>query len=210
MMNFRVIKDAVVSVLGAGAAGKYRVVGYPKRAEAAEENLDTLRSIQVFYSDGEFPKSAGGLSGGVMHDITLGLRLTVAKAASADLSVLQNPVSTPAQFAAALAALQDASKLADDSFDEMADDIYQTIMDARNIDLGLSAGDVADRWIGSIRKNDPIPRGEYAVINGTMELTCSVDEEVPEEAGTPITSIEIENPIDGDPNDGLGVIVDPS
>jgi hypothetical protein len=206
-MNFRTIKAAIVSVLGAGAAGKYRVIGYQEESMAAEESIDTLRSVQVFYSDGDFPKSSGGLSWDVMHDITFSLRLTVAKAAKVDLAVLQNPSSTQLQYATALAALQKAGSLADDSMDEMIDDIYQTIMDARQIDLGLAVDAVTDRWIESARKNDPIPRGQYAVITGSMELTCSSDEEVLGDTGTPITEMEAENPIKDDPTGKFGVKV---
>jgi len=185
-MNFRLIKASVVNLLGTAAAGRYRTIGFQKPGQGAAEVKDNNRSVQVYYSSGDFPKSAGNPSGPTTHEITINFDLTVSAPARVDLSVIQNPASTPAQIQSALAALQEAANLADDSIDELADNIYQEIMDARNIDLGL-ARPVASRWIGNINKDDPLPRGKLVVLTGTMQLTCKIDEQVSGE--TPVSAV---------------------
>jgi hypothetical protein len=182
-MNFRTIKASLISILGAAAAGRYRTIGYQQQGQSADENLSTNRSVQVFYQSGEFDKSGGAISGPVMHDPTFAIQMTVAEAAKADLATINNAGSTPAQIAAALAAMQNAESLADDSMDELIDIIYNVIMDAENVDLGLNAGDVADRWIGSAQKNEPLRRGELVVLTAAMQLTCACDEEVTGDSG---------------------------
>ena len=206
-MNFRTIRDAIITTLGTGAAGNFRVVGFQKQAEAAEQNIDTDRSVQVFYDSGEFPKSSGSLSGNVMHDMTFALELTAAKASAVDLTVLENPASTPAQIQAAFAAKQNAADLADKSLDEMIDLIYQVLMDARQQNFGLSF-EVADRWIDDVRKNRPITYGQYVVISGVAQLTCAIDEQASGDDGVLVEDMDFDIPIKDDPVGKAGVLVE--
>jgi len=194
-MNFRLIKASVVNLLGAAEGGRYRTIGYQKPGQGESEVKNNDRSVQVYYSSGDFSKSGGGVAGSsTSHEITINFDLTVSKPALVDLSIIQNPASTPAQIQGALAALQEASDLADNSFDELADIIYQEIMDARNVDLGL-ARPVGSRWISGINKDDPLPRGKLVVLTGSMQLTCKIDEQVtgatPEPAVPP--AIDVDN-----------------
>jgi hypothetical protein len=133
-----------------------------------------------------------------MHNITMAIDLTVSKAAEGDLSTITNPASTPAQVAAALAVFQEASALADDSLDELIEIVYQIIMDGRNVDLQLPSGTISNRWIDQVRKDDPIPRGEYVILTGSMQLTCGASEAVPGDIGIPgdIYDFTIEQPDD--------------
>jgi len=180
-MNFRLIKASIVTLLGTSAAGRYRTIGFQEQGQAATEVKDDDRSVQVYYRSGDLPKQGGGLSGPFMHNTTYDFDLTVSKPALVDLTIMQNPLSTAGQYAAALAAMQQSSELADTSFDELADVIFQIIMNAENIDLGMSTP-VANRWIRNIQKDDPIPRGELVVLTGSMQLTCKIDEQVSGEA----------------------------
>lgn len=177
-MRFRTVKDAIVALLGAAEAGRFTTIGYHERSQAAEENLDSSRTVEVVYQRGEFPKSGGSLEGPVKHGLTFQLILMASAAAKGDLSTLDNDSATAVELAAAIAALKSATQATDESLDELIDIIYQIIMDARNCDLGLDVGEVVDRWIGGINKEAPSRRGEYVSAAATLEMTCSVSEDL--------------------------------
>jgi hypothetical protein len=164
-MIFRTVKTALEDLLIAdGATNGYQVLGYQREVKNVEEILDTKRTAQVFYASGSFPKNAGSINGPVEHEITFRVELYVAKKSEGDLTALDNPSSDDARRAAALDTFQHASKLADESMDELIDHVYTIIMDTRNRDFGqtLPEGIVADRWINSVQKDSPIGDGEYA------------------------------------------------
>jgi hypothetical protein len=175
-MTFRLVKSALVDLLAANAGGAFRVEGAQQQAQDANEFTGVKRSVRVFYSSGNFPKSGGSANGPFDHDLRFGLQLTVVQPASVDLAVLEDPTATGSQRVAALAASDAAADLADASFDEFADLVFQIIMDARNEDLGLPAYTVGSRWIESVTKNNIDPLGEYVALTGTVSFTCSVEE----------------------------------
>lgn len=198
-MIFRQIKEALVNqILGPAEAGRFRTVGFQRQVKSAAETLGASRMVQVYYSSGDFPKNAGRINGPTIHDITIRLDLTVSTAAAGDLSVINNPASTSEQIAVALLAFQEAASLADDSIDELFDIVYQIIMDGRNVDLGLPSGTVSNRWIDQINKDDPVPRGEYVILTGSMILTCRAAETVSGDIGVAgnIYNIDINIPDD--------------
>ena len=179
-MKFREIRDSLITLLGNAAAGRYRVTGYQEHVKAADEVVDNERSVTVYYASGNFPKEKGSLRGPNMHNMTFNLELTVASPAKADLTA-----SSPAELATSLANLERAAYLADRSLDELFDIIYQVVMDAQNIDLGMSDTDpVADRWIGDFDKNEPIDRGDFFLLTGSAVLTCAISEDVTGETPT--------------------------
>jgi len=178
MMLFRQVKKSITcAVLGPAEDGRYRTIGYQNQTEDAESSLDNERSVQIYWVGSDFPESASALQGPFKHKITYRIDLSAAKATELDLKVLNDVSATPEDKADALYAFQEAAELADESFDELVDIVYQVIMDARNIDLGMSPGVVSDRWISQAKKDDPVPAGEYALLTGSMTLTCSVSEE---------------------------------
>jgi hypothetical protein len=183
MMNFRTIKQAVIDLLGTSAAGRYRTIGFQEQGKAATEIEDDDRSVEVYYSAGGFPKSKGSLTGPVQHDITFRVDMSASKASVVDLAVLNNDLSTPAQKATALSARQEAAKLADDSLDELFDIVYQVLMNAENVDLGLSFP-VYNRWVNNFQKSDPILRGDLVVLTASIMLDCSIDERLDGDEGT--------------------------
>lgn len=197
-MNFRILKASIVNLLGNAEAGRYRTIGFQKQAQEAFHVKDEDRSVQVYYSEGDYPKSAGSLSGPTMHDMTFNIDIVVSKACKGDLAALENPMSTPAELQAALAALKIAEDGVDDSWDEVSDYIYQVLMDARNLDLGLSPEYVANRWVDRAIKDPLQKRGELVVLTGSMKLTCRMPEEVLGEVGTPLTIFDNSIEIDGD------------
>lgn len=182
-MNFRVITSALTSLLGDSATGRYRVIGHQQQSQNAEEIKDNLRRVQCYYSNGSFPKSSGRLTGNTQHQLTFNIDLSVASAAKADLSVINNPASTELQIAAALAAMKNAESQADLQFDELAEIVYQILMDGRNFDLGLGKGVISNRWIESIQKDDTQPYGNLVTLTGRLLYTCQTSESITGDAG---------------------------
>lgn len=198
MMNFRLLKASIINLLGNAEAGRYRTVGYQKQAQEGFHVKDNSRSVQVYYSEGENPKAAGSLSGPFQHDMTFNIDMTVSAPCKGDLAVLENPGSTPAQLQAALANLQIAEDRADDLLDELYDHVFQVLMDARNLDLGLSRGTVANRWVDRMVKDPVLRRGELVVLTGQAKLTARMVEEVLGEQGDPLMVFDAGIEIDGD------------
>jgi hypothetical protein len=179
MMMFRRVKDSIINnVLGPASAGRFRVVEYQRQAKAAEEVVGNNRLVQVFYSAGDLPKSAGRRRGPVSHDITFKVELTVAAAACSDLAILDDSGSTDQERAAALRNVLESGARTDAAFDELVDLVFQALMDARNIDVGLDKGTVSNTWVDRIEKNDPLDKGEYVTLTGSMMFTCRVSEDV--------------------------------
>lgn len=208
-MNFIIIKESIINILGTAAAGRYRTVGFQNQTKAAEEIRNHKRQVTVYYSQGNFPKSSGRNTGPVQHDITYRVELSVSKSANADLTVLSNPASTPAQITAALAAAQTAAEAADISMDELWSIVYQILMDGRNVDMGLPVGTISNRWLDSFQKNEPRPRGKLVVLTGIVILTLRTVETIPGDPGIPGANI-IETTLDIPENipDIAGVLVD--
>jgi len=198
MMNFRILKASIVNLLGSAAGGNFRVIGYQKQAQEAFHIKDEDRSVQVFYAEGDYPKSSGSLNGPVMHDMTFNLDITVSKACKGDLATLENPAATPAQLQTALTNLKIAEDGVDDSWDEISDYIYQILMDARNLDLQLDPIKVANRWVDRVIKDPLQTRGELVVLTGSMKLTCRMPEEVLGEVGVPLMVFDTGLEVNGD------------
>jgi hypothetical protein len=179
-MQFQIVRDAIISVLGADAAllpaeNQFRVIGYQRQAEDAKTAL--LASVQVFYDTGEFPKSGGSFVGdSVKHKTRFRLELTVAGKSKGDLSGLDS--GTPAGVAAALATFQEAAKGVDDAIDQLWSNLWNILMDAKNETYGLAIGAVSSRWVDGFKKDQPTPKGEIVVLTANASLTCDVDESV--------------------------------
>jgi hypothetical protein len=197
-MNFRTIKASVVSLLGAAEAGRFRTIGYQRQDIAGSEVLNNERTVQVFFSSGDFPKSGSSTNGPYKHDITFQIILTVAKKSFGDLATLNNPASTELQRQTAIASFSESESLVDDSFDELVDHVFQIINDARNRNLGAGFN-IGSRWLNGITKNDYLYRGEMCVLSGAMSLTCTTDEQVTGETGTAGDIVDVTVEIDEDP-----------
>ena len=176
-MNFETIKANIVTILGAGAAGRYRTIGNQQQRDSAKLNVDDSRSVQVFYSAGTFPKSGASLRGPIRHEMTFRIELVASKAATVDVATLESSTSTAAQKATALAALQNAASLADDSLDDLFSVAYNVLMDNSDLDLGPGIV-VSSRWVGGFRKDAPHPRGDLVTMVGSADFTCSYFEEL--------------------------------
>lgn len=202
MMKFRIAKLALLKLLGDAAGGRYRVIGYQKQSKSAHADH---KLVQVYYSEGTFPKNAGRYHGEKAHDITLEIDLTVSAHADADIATLQSETATAVQRAAALAGVKFAAENADTELDELIDVIYQIVMDARNDGLGLDKGVIASRWIDRIQKDTTIEHGGLVVKTASMKYTCRVSEDMPGDIGNEPTNVIIDSQIPVDECTGAGV-----
>jgi hypothetical protein len=213
MMNFRIAKDALVkNVLGPASEtdGTWRTVGYQVQSKNADESKRNARSVQAYYKQGDFPSSGGANHDVTQHKIQFELQLTVSAPSVADLTVLQNPNATATQIRLTLDQLKNSSQLADELFDELVENVYQVVMDARNYDLGLAAGIVSGRFISSVQKDDPVPVGKLTTLTGTMTLVVQVEETVLSEE--PLQGVSIDDDyaeINGDTTQKTGVETTP-
>lgn len=173
-MRFRDIKKSLIDLLGNAAQDRYQVVGFQRQGKSAEEVKGNNRLVQVYYSEGDFPRKSG-TNAFAKHLITFRIDLTV----SAPAVISQSVLSTNAQandLALAISQMQESAAIADESWDEIVDIIIQIIMDARALDLGCQFP-IADRWISHVKKDQPISQGSLIVITGMMAVTCSIDEQ---------------------------------
>lgn len=202
-MRFQTVKQAIVDTLTADAAGRYITVGSQKQSKAAEQLL-TPR-VAVYYQSGEFdPVSVNGYGGSVQHNTTFIVEISVATKAKVDLSILNSSSATEAQKASALTAVISASDEADEVLDQAYSDVFNVIMDGRNIDFGLAQYEVQDRLVPSFRKDSPHPQGEYLTLTGRMEVTLSVEEELLGDTGTPGVAFDTQLDIQDDQGDNAG------
>jgi len=109
--------------------------------------------------------------------MTFRIELVASKAATVDVATLESSTSTAAQKATALAALQNAASLADDSLDDLFSVAYNVLMDNSDLDLGPGIV-VSSRWVGGFRKDAPHPRGDLVTMVGSADFTCSYFEEL--------------------------------
>lgn len=204
-MRFRTVKSAIVTLLGAAAAGRYRVAGYQDQGLSAEETAGSSRLVQVFYSQGEFPKSQSGW-GPYSHEVVMKINLIASEAAAVDLSVLNSELATPTQIAAALAALTPAAEGADNSLDELFDHVFQELMKGDNLDFGITSFPVANQWVENFKKEEISPRGEYAVASGTVTMSLRLEESVESTDTEDLDFIDNTLNIQDDPGDNAGTI----
>ena len=177
-MQFETIAAALTTILGDAQGSDFVTVGYQERKQDADEFLDELRNVQVFYSSGVFPKASGRRSAAQNHAMQFVIQLTVSKASVGDLATLNNPASTALQLATAIAGLELAEKLADESLNTLARLVYQIVMSAENIDIGLSKGNIANTWIESFDKDKPNHVGELVVLRGRFIFSCQAMEDI--------------------------------
>ena len=208
MMNFRKIKNSITEkVLGPAEGGRYRTIGYQKQNTDVEDVLGKNRTVQVFFSSGDFPKNASGLQGPFKHEPSYRIELAIAEDSAVNLAALKDENATDEDREKAWKSFVEAGDAADESFDELVEIVFQVLMDARNIDLGMPVGDAPDRWVGQIRKDEPEPTGEYVMLTGSMMLTCSTSEEASGDPGvTGAAIIDTTIDLEGDDIEKAGVI----
>ena len=211
MMVFRMIAAQLITILGDAAAGRYQVIGHQKQTIDAKNIKGNNRLVEIFYNRGDFPKSGGGIASGKKdHNMTFKLDFKCAATAKGDLATMNDPSSSESEIAAAIAGIAYASKEVNESMDELFEIIFQILMAADNIDLGLAVGTVSNRWISELQKDDPLQRGSLLVLTGTCLLTCKASEDVTGDSVTAANSIDTTLNIDDDRENIAGVETDPA
>lgn len=213
-MQFRTTKTNLVTILGAAAAGRYRVVGYQVQTTGSAEIVGVKRRVQVFYAGGDFDKGKAGLTGPTQHEADYSIQLSESSAAEGNLNDINHPGTDPADEAiraAAIASFRNASDLADERMDEFIDIIYQILMDGDNVDIGETTlpFKVNSRWVNSIKKQVPAAFGDHVELTAEIGFDCGLVEAVTGDTGTAAsaTPFDITNDIDGDDNEKSGLLV---
>ena len=208
-MKFEELRDSIESLLIANQTGRYQVILGQKQAFSADEFKGILRTIQIYYSSGEYDRGRSSKQK-IEHDCNFTLNYYVSSPAKADISVL-NPDSgsTASAKQAAMANIQTAFRLCDGLMDEFRRMITQILMDPANDQLGMQLiGDsslkrqVSNVWLSNFRKDQPINRGNNVDLTATETLNCRIKELTPGVTATagvqPIIDItNNEQPIDG-------------
>lgn len=209
-MAFRTLKAALETLLDANANGLYSVEGFQRQSHDAEGLVGYGRHVTVFYRQGQFDKARSGwLQGPFKHAVTYQVELKLAAPAHADLTALDPRVpATPQERMSALAAMAPAAKVADDQWDELADLIWNILIAPANADT-LGGVNIEDRWIANVQKEMPAPLGEYVLLAGTMDYTCTVIETPPGDSGIPAAANAIDTTLTGTA-DQTGAAVDPA
>jgi hypothetical protein len=205
-MEFREVKTAIQTLLGDEAESRFRVVGYRGQSKSTDELTGNNRLVQVYFSDGEFPKGKGRNRGPKSHEVTYQIDMSASAPAQADLSVLDSASSTPTQKAAAIEAIKEAAEIADTQIDELIDYVFNILMDARNESLGLTQGTIASRWIPGIQKDVIIEKGDLVLKTANMKYTCTVQETVAGEIGNEPDKTTFDSDVPIGDTEGAGVL----
>jgi hypothetical protein len=182
-MLFRTVKDQVVKILGDSSNGTFRVIGYQGQSKATDELTFHDRSVQIYYSDGDFPKTSGRQRGPKSHNMTFQIDMSASAAAQGDLSVLESSTATAKQKAEAISSMREAAEIADKLIDVLIDAVYQILMDARNEGLGLDKGQISMPWVDRIQKDTIVECGDLVLKTANMKYSCRAQESVPGAVG---------------------------
>lgn len=205
-MNFRTIKDNIVTILGVAAVGEYQVLGY----QGQDRKANTLRLVQVFWSGNTIPDGQAGLTGSFQADTTYTIELTVSARATGDVATLEDNNATDGDRATAIAAILTAAKNVDDQFDELVDLITQALLDGANVDAGTTGPPfiISGRWLPVSQKDPVKTEGEHVTITGRILYNCLIHETVEGLTPTPAESpaLDVTNDLVGDDNEKTGSI----
>lgn len=207
-MAFQVIKTAIVSTLKNAALGRFRTDPAMPQSMGASD-IEQIPLVHVFYAGGDFPKGSAPIRGKAIHEAKYNVLLTVAQPCYADLVVLEDPTSTASELTSALAAVQAANEAADTAFDDLVAIVWSILRDPQNEFLGLdrSLYSIANLWIDSIVKENPLNRGETVIISGSMNLSIRCVEYPP--SATTVAGNAIINTLKATA-DNTGATIDPA
>lgn len=202
-MNFRTLKTNIISILETASlalpsAQQFEVIG-GQRQKSGSKDINFKKKVAVYYLSTDFSVNSGSVNGEVQTDpIFRILPIVSSKATAADIT---DPLS-----------LIESNIVADDEIDLLIEDIYQIIMDARNMDLGMPIGQVSNRYIKNVEKSPINNDGNNSVIMANMDLSLKTPEQVPGDEGVVGTSVDSNIDIVGEPtvlDEGEEPVVDP-
>ncbi len=199
MMMYETVKAAIIALLVSKAAGRFRVVGSQVMGANTEEFIGNDRCVRVFNRSKQFPENRS-LNGPYQNDVSVDLQFITSAEAAVNLAVLNDPSSTPAEIIAALNARENASDLADNSYDEFTGLVFSILMDATAQDFGLADYTIDNRWYTGDTKSDTETHGDLQVLTGIGTLKFSVEETVSGATPTPVDKHNGTIMIKDDPN----------
>jgi len=185
-MAFQTIKTALVTTLKNAAAGRFRTDPAMPQSMGSSD-IEQIPLVHVFYAGGEFPKISAPIRGKTIHEAKYSVLLTVAQPCYADLATLEDPTSTALEITTALSAVQAANEAADTAFDNLVAIVWNILRDPQNEFLGLDRAtySIANLWIDSVVKENPLNRGEVVIISGSLNLSIRCVEYPPSQTTTP-------------------------
>ena len=191
MMNFRTLKQNVVSILSSASSGRFEVIQSQQQRQGSKD-INTLKKVIVYFVSDDFPENTGSANGELQSKPTFRIFLEVAS--KGKFTDKDDPSS-----------LISADLIADDEIDELIEIVFQILMDARNIDLGMSIGQVSGRYIKNVQKSTPNKDGENVIMMAQMDLTCMTSEEILGDEGVEGTNIISSLNINGDTFQQTGI-----
>lgn len=206
-MKFEELRDALETLLVANQFGRFRTVTEQRQSSDSKEHKGLLRSVQIFYSEGDFGNNSDDQN--KEHEATFLIQYAAVASHKVDLSVLDNENSTADEYAAALAGIQTGEYLANRSLDELRRMIVQILLDPINKEFGMGY-DVSSPRMNNFRKDQVINKGSIFEVSGNERFTAIVTETFAGETPTTAANLPLNiaskfvNP-DGDPD-----ISDPS
>lgn len=182
-------KDSYINILGTQTTGIFEVVGYQRQTKSAE-TINATSLVQVFYDQNSFQKSSSAITSPKIGDVTLKIEITVSGDAPVDIATLNNPASTPAQRQTALANAKEAAQQASELLESVWSEVWQITNDARNADLGLVSGTVAETWLDQFQRDEPVEQGGFVVVTASAQLSFRIEEPILGLTGNqPLTAI---------------------
>ena len=209
-MNFEDIQNAIITTLGNGADGNFRVCGYHNSPEDVENIKDTNASVSVFFVRARISKGKSSLQGPWQLDGIYNIELSISTCASADIETLADEESTQAQKATALSNITNTRQLANIALGVLIRNVFQIIFNPTNLDFGLTVGKIRNRWIEDIETGEePKFMGDYLISEATMHLSATWSETVEDEDVEDLEIIDTSLKLDNEPSDGqAGTIKD--
>jgi len=201
-MNFQSVQTALVTALGAGAAGRYRTIGYQDLPIGQSEIIGNNKLVSVYYVQGDLPKHLSGLVGPATHSCKFNIDLKLSQNTKVNLSTLEDSESTEGERATVLAALQDSKNLANTNLDDFINVVFGVLTDNRNLFLGLSKSIFANRWISNIKKEEPMYFGNSVICSAILTYECDVEETFVGDSGTAGDIIDLTIKVNEEPSNG--------
>ena len=189
-MSFTDAKADLIQLLGDEANGQYQVIGYKPSGISADTVLNTDKKVLVFFRRAQIDKGLNTEIDDLLQGSHFVILLQVAKKASIDLSVLEDPLSSAAQRATAIDNSLFAELLVNDAMDDFYKIILKIIMKPEHRWFNGTEDTVEDRWVESFEKSDVVPMGEYAMQRGEMILTFKNIEELESVTGESLDVVE--------------------
>jgi hypothetical protein len=174
-LNAELLKDQIVSLLGNASNDHFVVIGYKQKAQSSEETKDDYRSVQIFLSEGEFPKNKK--NGPYHHDLDIRLDITASNSSKADLSTLEDPLSSDSKKITALNAIQNSSDLAAKSAMECLGYVFSILSSSEYDDFGFG-NTVSNKKIKGWKNHGPLKYGKFTTVTISLFVSVSVEEDI--------------------------------